>query len=357
MTRISRKPQTLETKRAEVSFRRLDPHRFRECQPRSETAAVPPDLLEMLHSRAAKTRVAASMLQQRSVPLSPFLEIGAERCQRALVLRNEFGCEGFAVDISLESLRAGSEVADHMGYENLPGRVCCDAHVLPIASASLSFAFCYQTLHHFANPTPVLAELRRVLHSGGAFYFDEEPGRGWARLPLFERDDRPRSNVQRFLQSLHLLEFLSRPGGPEVRHGVTEGEFSIREWERLLQPFNTDEVCVQTRFDADATLSDVLGWRGPKKWWIMAKGASVHGLCRTLDAAQRRVGASTTIAGQSPVLVCPECLAGKTAEQQLIDASGGLTCPECTRHFPTVDGVHMLFVEATGRALYPEHFQ
>ena len=59
--------------------------------------------------------------------------------------------------------------------KNAPERICCDANTLPFAQNSLPFVFCFETLHHFPDPTPVVHEIYRVLCPGGWFYFNEEP--------------------------------------------------------------------------------------------------------------------------------------------------------------------------------------
>ena len=348
--------QSLESKRAEVQFRKDDPQRFRSGATAGPLTDGRDDLWTVMLDRMERTRRMADALHRAGVSLTPYLEIGAERCQRSLVLTNEFAGDGIAADISLQSLQVAPRVAARAGYSRLPTRVCCDVNLLPIASGTLSFAFCYQTLHHLSDPTPAVAEICRALRDDGAFVFDEEPGRGWARIPLFERDDRPRSLLQRSLQRAHLLEFLSRPGGPEVRHGVTEGEFTLTEWSRILRGFNVEHVLVQTRFDPAATLPQVLAWRGPKKWWLLAKGASIHGLCRKPIASTSREAAGSIAEASKPTLVCPQCLADTKGEHLLLDESGGLVCNACKRRYPTADGVHMLFADVTGRALYPEYF-
>jgi len=45
--------------------------------------------------------------------------------------------------------------------------VCCDGERLPIADASLDFAFICSALHHFTDPGKTLAEIHRVLKPGG----------------------------------------------------------------------------------------------------------------------------------------------------------------------------------------------
>jgi SAM-dependent methyltransferase len=352
----TKRAQSLETKQAEVEFRRLDRHDPRGATSGGPQGDGPDDLEALLRQRIDKTRGAIADLGRRGIPTSPFLEIGAERCQRSLVLANEFGCEGIAADISLESLLVAPRISEMMGYAVMPTRVCCDGNLLPVASGSLAFTFCYEVLHHFSDPRPLVEELQRVLRCDGVFLFDEEPGRGWARIPLVERDDRSPSATQRLLARLHLLPFLSRPGGDEVRHGVTEGEFLAKEWPAILRGFDLSEVRVETRLDRDATLEDVLSWRGPKRWWIAARGADVHGHCRLRPPEGSAPEKDPATSSAGTLLVCPQCLSDRAQEHVLDAAAGGLSCPACETPYPCIHGVHLLFTRETGRALYPEYF-
>jgi SAM-dependent methyltransferase len=59
--------------------------------------------------------------------------------------------------------------------DQAPMLISCDAHHIPFLPNSFQFVFAYQTLHHFENPIPVLAECYRVLGKGGYLFFNEEP--------------------------------------------------------------------------------------------------------------------------------------------------------------------------------------
>src|SRR5277367_5574456 len=48
-------------------------------------------------------------------PMSPFLEIGANAGHSSYMLANEFGAEGFALDLSADSLRHGRVIQDVWG--------------------------------------------------------------------------------------------------------------------------------------------------------------------------------------------------------------------------------------------------
>src|SRR3954454_9832433 len=48
-------------------------------------------------------------------PMTPFLEVGANVGHTSYMLCNEFGAEGFALDISADALRHGVALQEHWG--------------------------------------------------------------------------------------------------------------------------------------------------------------------------------------------------------------------------------------------------
>src|SRR6266568_7612866 len=83
--------------------------------------------------------------------MSPFLEIGANAGHTSYLLANEFGADGFALDISSDALRYGIALMDHWGYAKAPIRVAGDAVNLPFKDNSLRFVLAFQTLSQFMN--------------------------------------------------------------------------------------------------------------------------------------------------------------------------------------------------------------
>ncbi len=234
--------QSLGNKRAEIQFRRklMQQNRGEACcfidEPDSR------DVFIMIEGRMQRTREMVESIRAAGITIEPFLEVGAERCQRALVLENEFDVRGIAADISLDSMLFAEKIADHFHYTKMPIRVCCDANKLPIRPASFPFAFCYQTLHHFSDPLPMVTALWRVLNSQGSFHFDEEPVTMRGRIPLFLRGNKPVGFGQKALARLHLLDFISDTGLAETKAGVGENAFTLRQWGRILDNFATDDM-------------------------------------------------------------------------------------------------------------------
>ena len=108
-------------------------------------------------------------------PMTPFLEVGANAGHTSYLLANEFGANGFALDISADSLRHGIALQEAWNYPNAPVRVAGDALHLPFRDNSLRFVMTHQTLSQFMDIDAVVREVKRVLVPGGVFLFSEEP--------------------------------------------------------------------------------------------------------------------------------------------------------------------------------------
>jgi hypothetical protein len=83
--------------------------------------------------------------------LSPFLEIGSNVGHTSYMLANQFGAEGFALDLSADSLRYGVALQDAWGLSRAPVRVAGDAANLPFADGSLRMVCAFQMLSQFMN--------------------------------------------------------------------------------------------------------------------------------------------------------------------------------------------------------------
>src|ERR1700694_5665955 len=63
--------------------------------------------------------------------MTPFLEIGSNVGHTSYMMANEFGADGFALDISADSLRYGVALQEAWGLSRAPIRVAGDAANLP----------------------------------------------------------------------------------------------------------------------------------------------------------------------------------------------------------------------------------
>ena len=306
----------------------------------------------ILEERMKKTLTQMALLRDRDVLLSPYIEIGAERCQRSLVMENDVGASGCAVDISYHLLKSCHHYQQAFKKPKAPIRVCCDANNLPFRTGAIPFVFCYETLHHFPEPAPVVREIYRVLSPGGFFFFDEEPYKKilhinlWSGNKIYSRDHLTRSFVRKVLDRL-----FAAPACNEVEHGVIENdEISIAQWKLALAPF--------TKKDVQLTPSDNLSMQADlfnpgnylKRLLVILLGGKVSGIC------QKTLQEGAAAAAATPVLetlICPSCKAS-SVEAPITRTDSGFVCMRCLRPYPVVDDVLFLFTPDKLSELYPD---
>ncbi len=273
------KEQSLGHKLAEVNFRKkltkqhLGQGNFYPNEPNHE------EIFKILKERVSTSKRIFSELKNRRIPFTPFLEVGAEKCQRAMVLVNDFGAEGFATDLSFESLKAADNIIKSLDYHLMPQRICLDLYHLPFLNASLSFVFCFQTLHHLINPQPALEEIKRVLKGGGYFYFDEEPVKQKFNLNLWRRSTNLRLR-EKILKYTGILIFLSKIGKTEVDSGVSEEEFDLKSWQEFLAVFDYKEIYFKPLIGKEEKKTDSLRPRLLNKFLFFLLGGGIRGLCQ-----------------------------------------------------------------------------
>ncbi|HDQ71047.1 MAG TPA: class I SAM-dependent methyltransferase, partial [Chloroflexi bacterium] len=156
--------QSIQAKQGEIEFRRT-----LSAQELGHDCHIPEafshhEIMPVIERAIGETRRDFEQLAGKGIPLSPFLEIGAERGHRSFVLCNEFDAWGFAFDLSLDALQFGDRLIAEFGFANTPIRICGDAYRLPFRSDTLPFVCIFATLHHVPDPLPLVAEVRRVLY-------------------------------------------------------------------------------------------------------------------------------------------------------------------------------------------------
>src|SRR5258705_2532268 len=115
--------QSLESQLGEIRFRRLLAQQQVEGRPVFEDEFDAEGICRILEQRMLETTRAMERLRERGVALSPYLELGAERGQRALVLENDLGAAGAAADLSLDMLRSAAPYAQVFPRPPMPLRV------------------------------------------------------------------------------------------------------------------------------------------------------------------------------------------------------------------------------------------
>jgi len=303
------------------------------------------ETLDILTDRISKTRKDIKQLINSGIIVNPYLEIGAERVQRALMLENEFGYHGFAIDISLESLKYAEIVADHFNYNIMPIRIACDAYNLPFQDSSIPFAFSYQTLHHFPNPKPICHEVSRVLINNGHFFINEEPVKGsltdYTRIYKIQGHRYP--PIAKLLGKLNLLGLVTDFGNLERTHGILEEEFKLDTWVKAFSDFYIKTLMVR-RFEIDPLFHNY------KHTLIQLVGGFMETLLKVKKPASVDFSKDAYLIN---FLRCPNC--NSTQKLQLQNTQSGLTCSMCDRFYPKVDGIYMLFEESLGKKLYPNY--
>jgi len=287
--------------------------------------------------------------------MTPYLEIGANAGHSSYMLSNEFGANGFASDISADSLRHGIALMDQWGLQKAPIRVTADALNLPFADNSLRCVMAFQMLSQFMNIEAIFLEVKRVLAPGGVFLFAEEPLRRKLSLRLYRcpywETMKP---WERKLFEWGLLGYVVRDvigAAQEEGFGIRQNHsMELRHWHALISkhfPSHEFELFVPER-----------GW-GERVMKKLARKVDKHGsdwvparlLGGTLAAACKKPGRPVPVDPDAPFesrLRCPDCR-GKL----ILDAAQTLQCIQCSYTAPIEGGVYNLLRTADKKELYP----
>lgn len=345
------KQQSVKSQKGEIEFRRklFQQQVEGKCIFNDEFDAK--GIEKMLSDRMKKTFEQMILLKESGVALSPYVEIGAERCQRSLVMENDLGATGAAVDISYDMLKSCDYYKGVFNKRKTPLRICCDANSLPFMTDSIPFVFCYETLHHFPAPTPIVKEIHRVLSPGGHFFFDEEPYKKVLHVNLYtgekiySKKSLSASKIRKIFDY-----FFSKRSCNEVEHGIIENdEMPIGIFRQALTFFEEKNVKLQSPIKNIA--SELFN---PKHYikFLLAYllGGGISGICRKSGVSIKRE------ISVHDVLICPSCIENGR-ESKLSQKNLSFFCSECGHKFPISDGVVFLFSYKKFEELYPEIFE
>lgn len=289
-------------------------------------------------------------------PMSPFLEIGANVGHTSYMLVNEFGAEGFALDISADALRWGVALQDLWEMPRAPVRLAGDALRLPFRDGSLRLVAAFQMLSQFMDIEAVVLEVKRVLAPGGVFLFAEEPLRRLLSLRLYRCPYYDRmKGWERKLYHWGLLGYLVR----DVIGAEQEESFGIRQnhsmylsdWHRLtLKHFAACEyeIFVPERGPAERWVKKLAVRLDPyRSVWRAARllGGTLAAVCRKAGEAHTPPAAMNQF---ERLLQCPDC-AGELRR----DPQDTLACLRCGYRAPLEGGVYNLLPSAEKKELYP----
>jgi len=342
--------QTIQAQRGEIEFRRklAIQHVGGTTVLNDEFSSQ--EMMDILKERMIKTKLQVEIIKKRNIIVSPYLEVGAERGQRSLILESELGLNGAAADISYDMLKTTDYYQKVFNKPKTPFRVCCDVHCLPFLSASIPFVFCYQFLHHFSSPAEPLHEMYRVLSSGGTFFFDEEPYKKTLHLNLYNRKIYAKETLNSGKLRKWFDYFFAREIKNEDDYGIVENDQnSLRVWKTALRIFEKREVTIKTLHNMSADLFE------PKSIvnfvFSYLCGGTISGLCQKSGSCGE-VGQKTIV----ELLICPSCLEGK---REIPIKKSGLffICSNCHKKYPIKNDIAFLLPYNKFKELYPDEFK
>jgi ubiquinone/menaquinone biosynthesis C-methylase UbiE len=288
--------------------------------------------------------------------MSPFLEIGANAGHTSYMLANEFGADGFALDISADALRYGTAIRDQWGLSRTPVRVAGDALRLPFRDGSIRMVAAFQMLSQFMDIESVFLEVKRVLAPGGVFFFSEEPLERWLTLRLYRCPYQETMKPwEKRLYDWGLLGYLVRDvigAAQEESFGIRQNhKMHLKRWCRLVERHFADhryEIFVPERGWGERVVKKLaVGLDRYHSVWTASKllGGTLAAFCR--KTGQSEPTPSGWMDHFETLLRCPDCCAPLTRSQDesLICSCGYLAANE--------GGVYNLLPSAQRRELYP----
>jgi ubiquinone/menaquinone biosynthesis C-methylase UbiE len=336
--------QTFSVKRAEVEF-----HNF-------ASLGEPERAIEAYAQENIRRGAVIRNHLQFIGNMSPFLEIGANAGHTSYLLANDFGADGFALDISSDALRYGIALMDRWSLSRAPVRLAGDAVNLPFRDNSLRFVLAFQTLSQFMNMESVFLEVKRVLQPGGIFLFAEEPLLRLLSLRLYRT---PYYHLmkpwEKKLYDWGLLGYLAK----DVIGAHQEESFGIRQnhsmylsdWHELIRRHFVDheyELFVPERGWGERVMKKLAIRLDPHgSVWRAARllGGTMAAVCRK---AGDPVGEQVEPGRYESLLRCPDCRGGLAR-----DGSDTLICASCGYKAPNEGGVYNLLRSDERAELYP----
>lgn len=300
----TRQPQSLSVKRAQVEF-----HKF-------ASFGEPERVMRVYEDENERRRGLIVKHLDFIGSMTPFLEIGANAGHSSYMLVNEFGADGFALDLSADALRYGRVLQDTWGLTRAPVRIAGDALNLPFRDGSMRLVVAFQMLYQFMNIESAFLEVKRVLAPGGVFFFGEEPVRrlltlGLCPCPYYE-EMKP---WERRLDDWGLLGFVARDvigAGQEESFGIRHNyRMTLKDWHGLVQKHFADhryEIFVRERGWADRALKKLAVRLDPhRSVWRAARllGGTITAACRTAGVPQEPPSGWTE--RFENLLRCPDC--------------------------------------------------
>lgn len=344
--------QPLSAKIGEVKFRKLvtkqhlgEKYTFVDEPTRAQ-------FIKILKPKLKETQKLFSKLRSKNAVLSPFLEIGAEYASRSYLLTSNFKSQGFATDISYDSLYSASKINKNFNFKKKPRLVCCDAYNLPFKSNSFPFVFIYETLHHFPDPKPVLLEAYRVLSPGGICVIGADPISQKFQLRLWRRPNKLRF-WEKLLKKTLILPFVSHIGKTETDFGIIEGGFNLKTWEDALSVFDDVEVSVTPYLTSKKTYvkrSSQGSFKVNLKTRILLTiaGGGLTAICKKASLIKQKN------ADLGHLLICPNCLSSSNLQVQIQKNQEAFVCKRCNTTYQSKKNVLILLENKLKTKIFQE---
>jgi len=330
--------QTIESKKGEIFFRKKLVKYQVEKTEQIEDELNSTEIENVLQERMGTTIADMNYLKSKDVNISFYVEIGAERCQRALVLENDFTSEGIAVDLSFDMLRSCDYYSRAFDKKNLPLRICCDANSLPFKNNSVPFIFTYSTLHHFPDPGIIVREIERVTSPGGNFFSGVEPVKQWLHIGLYDPGSMYSDKVCASGNLKKLIDyFFAKKHCTETRYDIVENdEISVADWKKAFGVFNIKEMSVHSlkylNFDLNSKL---------QSWLAAMLGGMTKGLFQ-------KPGEQPGEVKTDDILMCLLC------KSDIVQGHEKYFCHKCGQIYPVRDNVVFMLKPESLQEFYPE---
>ncbi len=343
---MNSKLQTIKSKQGEVHYRSKLVLQYQNKKILFGNEPNQIEIIQALRERVKSTKKDLVFLKKNQVEFSPYLEIGAEFGHRAAVLEEKHKAKGFALDISLESLQLAPYFIKRLKLKKIPDRICADAYNLPFQDNSFNFIFCYQSLHHFPNPRPIIEEIHRVLKPNGYLFINEEPISQGLNLNLWRRPTKLRL-WEKMLKYTLILPFISRIGKTETDHGILEETFDLKTWEKSLEIFENATGWINPfKYGPGTTVikNAKSGWLKPSlatSPFIFTLGGGIKILAQKNNSLPVKKIDDNNI---GDLLSCPSCT------KRL---SSNLVCPKCNTRYPVYKKIKLLLDRKLMKKLYP----
>jgi ubiquinone/menaquinone biosynthesis C-methylase UbiE len=344
MGRQVTEPQALSVKRAQVEF-----HNF-------ASLGEPERALRVYREENLRRGAIIRAHREFIGSVSPFLEIGANAGHTSYMLCNEFGAEGFALDISADALRHGIMLQDKWQMSRAPVRVAGDAVNLPFADESLRLVLTFQTLSQFMDIDRIFREVKRVLAPGGVFLFAEEPIRRLLSLRLYRCPYYETMKPwERKLSDWGLLGYIVQDvigANQEESFGIRQNHtMYLNDWNVLVQQHFASheyEIFVPERGWGERVVKRAAIRLDPYgSVWRAARllGGTLAGICRKSGESPPSPPDMTNF---ERYLRCPDC--GSSLRR---DAADSLSCTNCNYGAVNEGGVYNLLRSHDRNELYP----